>query len=371
MIFCEKITLITTIVFLYFQQVTSQNLSPSTLLENTISETSGLILLNNRLITHNDSGNTAELYEIDSSSGLITRSLEITNTTNIDWEDITYDDMYIYIGDFGNNSGDRQNLSIYRVLITDYLTASSSVIADGVINFNYKEQIDFTPSPFATNFDAEALISIENNLYLFTKNWNNFQTDIYRIPKIPGEYEIQKIATLNTQGLITGATYNASLNEILLTGYTTNGEAFLVELSNLNTTDFSFETLNRKILAIPTDNSFQIEAITQKNEDTYYITSEEFQNRSATLFELSSNTLSVSTKFNATKTPSLFPNPTSGLLTIENPNYIKASIFDMKGVFIKKTTAREISIEKLPTGIYLVQLSHANKNNEYIKVIKR
>jgi len=78
-----------------------------------ISETSGLIYYDNKLITHNDSGNAAELYEINSVNGSITRTITISNATNIDWEDIAQDDTYIYIGDIGNNSGSRTDLKFY------------------------------------------------------------------------------------------------------------------------------------------------------------------------------------------------------------------------------------------------------------------
>ena len=48
-----------------------------------INETSGLIFFNGKLITHNDSGDNAKLYEIDTISGSISRSIAITNANNI------------------------------------------------------------------------------------------------------------------------------------------------------------------------------------------------------------------------------------------------------------------------------------------------
>ncbi len=359
------------IVFFLATRGSSQSLIPIALLEETISESSGLIFLNNRLITHNDSGNAPELYEINPSNGLISRSIEVTNTTNIDWEDMTYDDAYIYIGDFGNNNGDRQNLSIHRISISEYLSVSSTIISDETIRFNYKEQTDFTPSPFATNFDAEALVSIGNHLYLFTKNWVNFKTDIYQIPKIAGTYEIQKIASLDVEGLITGATYNSSKNNITLTGYNTSGAAFLVELINFNSSDFSYESLHRNMVAIPNTNSPQIEAIICKDDDSYYITSEAFQDTPATLFEFNTNTLHLSLNSMRRATSTIFPNPTSDSVKIENADYVKSRVFDIKGVYIKETSTPEISFNNLPQGVYLVQLFFAKGNKEYIKVIKK
>jgi len=58
----------------------------------TISETSGLLFFNGKLITHNDSGDAANLYELDTITGNITRTININNATNVDWEDVTQDD---------------------------------------------------------------------------------------------------------------------------------------------------------------------------------------------------------------------------------------------------------------------------------------
>lgn len=133
----------------------------------TIEETSGLIFFNNRLITHNDSGNTAQLFELDTISGAINRTVTVSNATNVDWEDIAQDDSYIYVGDFGNNNGNRTDLKIYRISKTDY-EASTSVIAD-IINFSYADQIDFTSNPNNTNWDAEGLVVWGELLICFFK----------------------------------------------------------------------------------------------------------------------------------------------------------------------------------------------------------
>ena len=83
----------------------SQQITEITQLHNSIKETSGLIFLDQKLITHNDSGGEPALYEIDTVSGNITRKVFISNAGNTDWEDICNDSTYIYIGDFGNKIG--------------------------------------------------------------------------------------------------------------------------------------------------------------------------------------------------------------------------------------------------------------------------
>jgi hypothetical protein len=68
---------------------------------------------NNNIITHNDSGGQANLYEINASTGAL-RTVAITNATNVDWE-YAQDASYIYIGDIGNNFGNRTDLKIYKI----------------------------------------------------------------------------------------------------------------------------------------------------------------------------------------------------------------------------------------------------------------
>lgn len=92
-------------------------------LPDQVKETSGLLFFKGKIITHNDSGDSANLYELDSLNGNLLRTINITNATNVDWEDIAEDNTHIYIGDFGNNNGNRTDLKIYKILKSDLRTA--------------------------------------------------------------------------------------------------------------------------------------------------------------------------------------------------------------------------------------------------------
>src|SRR5665647_3174356 len=84
-------------------------------LAGNLTETSGLISWNNQIWTHND-GDDINIYALDSTSGTIIKSYPINGTTNTDWEEISQDDDFVYIGDFGNNSnGNRTDLKIVRI----------------------------------------------------------------------------------------------------------------------------------------------------------------------------------------------------------------------------------------------------------------
>lgn len=263
-----------------------QEITLVTPLDDSINETSGLIYLNNKLITHNDSSGANALYELDSISGNITRTVIIDNATNIDWEDLSYDDNYIYIADFGNNSGSRIDLKVYRISILDFFTTTTDRVTAEIIEFSYLDQTDFSPPAESTNFDAEALISYNGSLYIFTKNWGNYETNIYALPKIPGTYQIEKIGNIDSQGLVTGATYNYRTNTILLTGYNLNSfipYSIIIEISDFTSDDFSDGAINRYQITIPNGYSMQIESITAFDCGQYYITSERSSNSFLTL----------------------------------------------------------------------------------------
>ena len=261
-------------------------------LQSTVNETSGVIYLNNRLITHNDGGNPNALYELSIEDGTVIRTVTINNATNTDWEDITYDDEYIYIADIGNNSGDRTDLKVYKISISDYFDSDNTVTAEA-IEFSYADQTDFTPRDFH-DFDAEALISYNNNLYIFTKNRETWgTTNIYKLPKTPGSHIISQADHINYKEplteaeLITGATYEKATNKILLTGNVVNYSkviisSFIVELSDFTSGNFSAGNINR--ISIDTNGeSEQIESITHFTKNKYYLTAEKGSSTSSSL----------------------------------------------------------------------------------------
>ncbi len=188
-------------------------------LPQTVDETSGLILYNNGLWTHNDSGGDAKIYKIDTVSSEIVQTIYLPNASNFDWEDITQDEGFIYIGDVGNNEGNRRNLRIYKVNKNDIPLSGNANVNSSIIHFSYSDQTSFPSAYNDNNFDCEAIISCGDFLYLFSKNWENYKTKLYKLPKIPGTHEAALIDSFNVNGLICGAAYNQQFNEISLIGY--------------------------------------------------------------------------------------------------------------------------------------------------------
>lgn len=353
---------ITSLILLVITSVNvlAQQINLVTHLNNSINETSGLITINQKLITHNDSGGEAALYEIDTLSGNYTRKVTIGNATNQDWEDICSDSNYIFIGDFGNNNGSRTNLKIYRILISDYInTPNDTVIAD-TISFNYADQTNFTPTSYSTNFDAEAIIAKDDSLYIFTKNWGNSWTNIYALPKTPGNYQTTKIDSINAQGLITGATYNKTNGTITLVGYTFTSP-FVIKINQYINNQFSNGTVTKTVLSVPA--SIQTESITPINQTQYYITAEEHSSGSSSLYRFTEQIVGI----NKTVSPNnyIYPNPASNKLYLKHYNLKLAQIYSPSGVLVYQTKNKTIDVSNLKKGIYIIKLTN-NLNNKSI-----
>ena len=260
-------------------------------MDDAVKESSGLVFLNDKLITHNDSGGANSLYQLDTLNGSISKTTTIKNSTNKDWEDIAVDSQYIYIGDFGNNNGNRKDLLIYKIKISDYLNSGNSSINNEEIKFSYSDQTIFNASPYNTNFDAEAIISLGNNLYIFTKNWVNKWTNIYSLEKNAGTYIASKIDSINVKGFITAADYDQSTNTISLLGYENNSN-FLIELSEFKNSNFSAGTIKRYNLKVPQNSSVQTEGLSYLLNN-YYISAEKNSGNSQILYRISRENLLI------------------------------------------------------------------------------
>ncbi len=185
-----------------------------------VEETSGLVFFDGLLWTHNDSGGEASLYGIDTLSGQISRKLGFPEISNIDWEAVALSKDYLFIGDFGNNNGSRRNLMIHRVERSAIPDSGNASLKTEVIRFNFEDQDDFTIDWKSNNFDCEALVAGDQNLYLFSKNRGDQHSKVYRLPFEPGEHIAQLIGRFDSQGLITGADYDHVHNQLVLVGYT-------------------------------------------------------------------------------------------------------------------------------------------------------
>jgi hypothetical protein len=355
--------------------VSSSNL-PSQLLE-----TSGLTFWNNLLLTHNDNDDL-KIYAIDTTNGSIINSYHLNGTANIDWEEISQDENYLYVGDFGNNSsGNRTNLKILRIEKSSILNNNLKI---DTINFSYSNQTDFTATAAnKTDFDCEAFVVTNDSIYLFTKQWNTNQTSLYALSKTPGTYTAQYKNSYDVQGLVTGATLLENKKLVVLCGYNTLLQPFTLLLYDYETNDF-FSGNKRKInlnLAF-----HQVEGIATNNGLKYFISNEFFTKSVVTVnqklqtlnfYPYLSNYLGLTSTGIKTELQNnaiaVYPNPAKHTLSIDlkynkmNCSYLIINNIGkviLEGNLTQNTN--KINVESLQNGVYQLVIN----NHQTIKFIK-
>ena len=172
-------------------------------LPKSLAEVSGIAYdsVQDRVWCIEDSGNKNEIQQVD-FGGKVQQTLTISQTENVDWEDLATDNQgNLYIGDFGNNKNDRQNLCIYK--IPKPKSDDISITPIEKISFSFPEQLDFPPKKRDLLFDVEAFFVSGNNFYLITKNRSkNFDGSafVYKIPNVAGT-QLAKLQTTISTGL--------------------------------------------------------------------------------------------------------------------------------------------------------------------------
>ncbi len=333
-----------------------QSITPTTVvnLSSDIGETSGLINLNGKLITHNDSGDGPFLYEIDTTNGQVSRTVYVSNASASDWEGICLDSTYIYVADFGNNNGTRTDLRIFRIDIADYL-ASDTVSAD-TIAYDYSDQTSFSSNPFFTNFDAEALVAYGDSLYIFSKSWGAQMSFIYPLSKQPGTYSLVKTDTIMSQGLVTGAEYNPDNGEVWLVGYGLFDQ-FLVKIENFQGGRLNNSTVTR--YDFQPQGATQVEAIGALNTNNYYVTGEGGNGNPAALYRFSAP-LPVGGVAEPVENVRVWPNPALSTLNFcECVEWVELT--DLSGKPIERSY-KSLDVTGLTPGLYILRLWDAAGN---------
>lgn len=188
------------------------------ILDSTLKENSGIIYWKKLLWTFNDSGGKNELYGIDAKTGKMKRKIHLTNTTNVDWEDIAQNDKYIFIAETGNNFGTRLDLQILRLKKSEITNKKIQHLKVDKIFFSFADQNRFEPLLRHNAYDCESLLEWNDSLYVFTKDWIHYKTKAYVMPNEPGSYDLMPVDSFNINGMATGVDIN-SKGEIAMIGY--------------------------------------------------------------------------------------------------------------------------------------------------------
>ncbi|MCC9034647.1 hypothetical protein NAL32_00745 [Chryseobacterium sp. Ch-15] len=228
-----------------------------------------------------DAGNKNVVYGLNRQGELINDVL-VENAQNNDWEDITKDTAgNIYVGDFGNNENDRQNLSILKLDLKSDSQKSTKVIQ--TTKFHYEGQTEFPPKKSNLLYDCEAFIEKAGSFYLFTKNRSKgFDGTflVFQIPNREGDFEAKLIGKLKLEGgygdaAITSAAIN-SKNEIVLLTHKN-----IHVLTGFTASDFN----SAKIQKVPLNHNSQKEAVVFVDDKTLLIADEKDKKEGGNVYQ--------------------------------------------------------------------------------------
>lgn len=180
--------------------------------------------------THNDSGDDAFVFAID-ETGRALGTWKVTGAENLDWEDIAAlkDNKgvcYLYVGDIGDNEGQRAEHKIYRFrepTIDPELQPSNRANPHqtepaSVITFVYPDG----------RHDAETLLvhPMSGDIYVLTKRVNG-PAGVYRIRpagNVAATITAEKVGDVKVpavpNGLLTGGDISGDGKRIVLCDYT-------------------------------------------------------------------------------------------------------------------------------------------------------
>jgi hypothetical protein len=238
----------------------------------TLKEASGIAASRkypNFFWTHNDSGNPNDVYLLD-STGKIRAIVVVTNSSNVDWEDIAVGPgpvagiSYVYVGDIGDNSEGRYGVIVYRFPEPD-LTVADSVIH---ISGTNTSRIFLKYPNGAHNAETLMIDPLTKDLYIASKNAITFLYLAEYPQTTDSLYTMKEIAVLPLSTLTAGDISGAG-DEILMKNYSEvyywkrlPGEKIIT-------------TLNRTPALVPYTIEAQGEAICWSiTGDAYYTTSE-------------------------------------------------------------------------------------------------
>lgn len=359
----------------------NSNISPiaSYNLSSALVESSGLIYWNDQIWTINDSDDI-NLYALNPADGSIIKSYPLTGHKNKDWEEISQDENYIYVGDFGNNSkGNRDKLKILKIEKNSLLANSPEV---ATIHFSYSNQTDFSDKGHNnTDFDCESFIVSRDSIYLFTKQWVSKKTSIYKLPKTQGTHIAELKDTYDVNGLITGATYLEDKKMMALCGYSSTLSPFIYLFYDFKDKDFFGGNKRKLNVSLP---FHQIEGIATNDGLHFYLSNEYISKPivGTTLQQLHlidlSNWLWPYTdglKISDNNIDfSVYPNPAKNTLTIVSKHYpSKYFLLNSSGQIVKNGEINEkntsIDIKSLSRGTYFLKVD--SENGQKLKIVKK
>ena len=135
----------------------------------------------NVLYTHNDSGGKTEVFAINATNGHRLATYRLEGAQANDWEDISVGPgpepgaSYIYVGDIGDNSGNRRNINVYRVREPVVPTSGSPVS----VTLQNVDQLEFSYPDQGNNAETMMVDPQTGDVYVVGKSGSG-QSPVYR-----------------------------------------------------------------------------------------------------------------------------------------------------------------------------------------------
>jgi hypothetical protein len=256
------------------------------LLPKELKEVSGITSIGENLWAITDKPKS-RVFKLD-MEGNVLQTVNVSNVEAVDVEAVASDSNFVYLGDVGDNVGDRVERKIIKISLERIPEGSEVEVTAETIEFTFPNE-ELTNNKKQNNFDCESLLSFKDSLYVFTKDREDKETKLYVIPKAPGKYTARYISTFNSEGLITDAAINMLNNELALIGYHKGHTyPFIYLFSNFEGNNF-FSGESQKIDLADKKWDWQLEAITFNNKNMVYFACEGTDQVPATFYGINRN----------------------------------------------------------------------------------
>lgn len=228
-----------------------------------------------------DSDNEPRIYPVNRDGDLYQGSdgVLIIGARNVDWEDIAIDAQgQLLIADFGNNYNDRRDMVIY--VIDEPNPQAKTVELKHKWYFEFPDQTAYPAPRYDFNFDAEALFTVDEDIFVLSKNVSDTNTKLYRL-RNPQENMLNRLEYLgkyDVKGQTTGADTSIDGKKLAITTYE---RIWLFERKDKNTHFFaskvsSFRFIAHQVEAICFNDNDSLMLVDEKELEFYQVDASEF-----------------------------------------------------------------------------------------------
>lgn len=171
--------------------------------------------------THNDSGDTARIFRVD-SKGNTTAEIRLRDVKAIDIEDIDSaliaGKEWVYVADIGDNSRKRKSVTVYQV---------SEPKAKGTVTVRPDITLELTYPDGPQNVEAVMVHPKTGDIWIVSKV-NSGKSNVYTLtrPRQTGKFQVAKVGTVEVgtmipgSAMVTGGAFSPDGRYIVLRSYT-------------------------------------------------------------------------------------------------------------------------------------------------------